>query len=52
MEMRQSLLDWAMNKQTKSDKEYPLIQELLFNRGEGEGKDVSTGRTDSSKKTS
>ena len=35
MKPRQSLLDYAMNNQTKSTKEYPLIQELLFHTGKG-----------------
>lgn len=30
MEQRQSLLDWAMNKQTESTKTYSSIQERLF----------------------
>lgn len=30
MEQRQSLLDWAMNKQTKPTKTYASIQERLF----------------------
>lgn len=30
MRERHSLLDYAMNNQTKNTKDYPLIQDILF----------------------
>lgn len=52
MEVRQSLLDYAMNRQTKSTKEYPLIQELLFHKTIGREDNYGCNRNiDQSKET-
>lgn len=50
MKMRQSLLDYAMNKQTTPDTTYPLLQERLFHTERGI-EDVSTRHTHQSKET-
>lgn len=53
MRQRQTLLDWAMNRQTESTKDYPLVQECLFlHKPQKErGQNVSNRSIDQNKET-